>query len=305
MGCRLPISARPGHVSWPAHFAQAAAGGWPPARCPGVDGAEAHRTRPTDCRASLCPSSPACRSQRVSPAGRQDQWPAALAAPASAGQDLAQGQQARHSAGVGVEVSSRCGQGHTASVLCCRLAHEIAVFLDTRHGWWCHFDDDNYVNTVAVEAMLASYDSRRPWYIGRASSDATYGRGSHTQLVRFATGGAGFCVSRAALMQATKGILHGQFESACARLRLPDDVTLGHILWNSSRVRLTHVDEFHSHLEPLAALPRDSLAYQVSLSYFLQRHPPNTVDVEGLDREQDPTRFISLHCLLHGLRKCS
>ncbi|KAF0294490.1 Fringe glycosyltransferase [Amphibalanus amphitrite] len=207
--------------------------------------------------------------------------------------------------GVSVEVSGRCGQGHTAAVLCCRLAHEIAVFLDTRHGWWCHFDDDNYVNTVAVEAMLASYDSRRSWYIGRASSDATYGRGSHTQFVRFATGGAGFCVSRAALMQAAKGLLHGQFESSCARLRLPDDVTLGHILWNSSRVRLTHVDEFHSHLEPLAALPRDSLAYQVSLSYFLQRHPPNTVDVEGLDREQDPTRFISLHCLLRGLRKCS
>ena len=76
-----------------------------------------------------------------------------------------------------------------------------------RFRWWCHFDDDNYVNTVAVEAMLASYDSRQPWYIGRARSDATYGRTSHTQFVRFATGGAGFCVSRAAAMQAAKGIL--------------------------------------------------------------------------------------------------
>ena len=35
---------------------------------------------------------------------------------------------------VSVEISS-CGQGHTAAVLCCRLAHEVSVFLRTRHGW--------------------------------------------------------------------------------------------------------------------------------------------------------------------------
>ncbi|XP_037089098.1 beta-1,3-N-acetylglucosaminyltransferase radical fringe-like [Pollicipes pollicipes] len=205
--------------------------------------------------------------------------------------------------GVGAEVS-RCGQAHTHSVLCCRLAHEISVFLTTKHGWLCHFDDDNYVNTAALDAMLVSYNARQAWYLGRQHS-ATYRPAGQTAPLRFATGGAGFCISRAALLLAAKGLVGGQLESSCLRLGMPDDVALGFILWTSHRVRLTHINEFHSHLEQLSSIPTDSLQHQISLSYSLERRPPNTVSVAGLDTQLDPTRFRSLHCMLHGSERCT
>ena len=88
----------------------------------------------------------------------------------------------------------------------------------------------------------------------------------------------------------------GKFESVGDRMRLPDDVTMGYVIDHLVKVRMTVVDEFHSHLEPLRFV-RD-LQNQISFSYGNYGSEMNTVEVEGFNEDEDKTRFLSLHCQL-------
>ena len=66
----------------------------------------------------------------------------------------------------------------------------------------------------------------------------------------FATGGAGFCLSRP-LVERMKGLVEkGELVAAGENIRLPDDVTVGYIVEHKMGVPLTVVRTFHSHLEP-------------------------------------------------------
>ncbi len=63
----------------------------------------------------------------------------------------------------------------------------------------------------------------------------------------------------------------GKFISIGEKIRLPDDVTLGYIVEHLLEKRLTVIEKFHSHLEPMKFLKLDSLSEQVRkhfLSYF-------------------------------------
>ena len=35
--------------------------------------------------------------------------------------------------------------------------------------WFCHFDDDQYVNVLALEDKLRGLDSSQDWYLGKPS----------------------------------------------------------------------------------------------------------------------------------------
>ena len=35
--------------------------------------------------------------------------------------------------------------------------------------WFCHFDDDNYVNLEALVRTLDKFDSGKDWYLGKTS----------------------------------------------------------------------------------------------------------------------------------------
>ena len=35
--------------------------------------------------------------------------------------------------------------------------------------WFCHFDDDNYVNIPRLGQVLELYDSGKDWYLGKTS----------------------------------------------------------------------------------------------------------------------------------------
>lgn len=35
--------------------------------------------------------------------------------------------------------------------------------------WFCHFDDDNYVNVPQLLKMLQSYNPQEDWYLGKPS----------------------------------------------------------------------------------------------------------------------------------------
>ncbi|KAG7170713.1 Fringe glycosyltransferase-like [Homarus americanus] len=73
---------------------------------------------------------------------------------------------------------------------------------------------------------------------------------------------------------------------------------MGYIIEHMLRKKLTVVDEFHSHLEPMRFVNTDSLARQVSFSYSQYGSEMNVLPIDGLDTRLDPTRLLSLHCLL-------
>lgn len=35
--------------------------------------------------------------------------------------------------------------------------------------WWCHFDDDNYVNVPRLVSILSEYSASQEWYLGKPS----------------------------------------------------------------------------------------------------------------------------------------
>ncbi|MBZ3888309.1 tRNA-dihydrouridine(16/17) synthase [NAD(P)(+)]-like [Sciurus carolinensis] len=116
----------------------------------------------------------------------------------------------------------------------------------------------------------------------------------------FATGGAGFCLSRGLALKMSPWASLGSFMSTAERLRLPDDCTVGYIVEGLLGARLLHSPLFHSHLESLQRLPPEAVLQQVTLSYGGPENPHNVVNVAGgFSLQQDPTRFKSVHCLLY------
>ncbi|KAK6625091.1 hypothetical protein RUM43_005382 [Polyplax serrata] len=97
----------------------------------------------------------------------------------------------------------------------------------------------------------------------------------------------------------SKNVRGGKFISVGEKIRLPDDVTMGYIIEHLLRKNLTVVEQFHSHLEPMKFLRRDTLRDQISLSYSRYgKDDLNVVKIEGFSYKLDPTRFLSLHCYL-------
>ncbi|KAF7645634.1 hypothetical protein LDENG_00200820, partial [Lucifuga dentata] len=116
----------------------------------------------------------------------------------------------------------------------------------------------------------------------------------------FATGGAGFCISRGLALKMSPWASLGNFISTAEKIRLPDDCTVGYIIEALLEVPLTHTHTFHSHLENLQKLPTDTVLQQVTLSYGGFENRRNVVSIAGgFSLADDPTRFKTVHCLLY------
>lgn len=208
-------------------------------------------------------------------------------------------------------VNTNCSASHNRRALCCKMAAEFDAFLQSNKRWWCHFDDDNYVNVPQLVTTLADYDPLHDWYLGKNSIRAPLeiiNRDKVSQRISFwfATGGAGFCVSRALALKMMPIAGGGKFISVGEKIRLPDDVTMGYIIEHLLKKSLTVVEEFHSHLEPMRFINTDSLARQVSFSYSQYGSEMNVLPIDGLDPRLDPTRLLSLHCqLFPHVRYCA
>ncbi|XP_046398264.1 fringe glycosyltransferase [Ischnura elegans] len=216
-------------------------------------------------------------------------------------------------------VNTNCSSSHSGKALCCKMSVELDSFLESGKKWFCHVDDDNYLNVPRLVRLLSGYDPQRDWYIGKPSIRApleillpqalSSGSASAKKAARkvsfwFATGGAGFCVSRALALRMLPVASGGKFISIGERIRLPDDVTMGYIIEHILGHHLTVVDEFHSHLEPMRFIPEESFPDQISFSYSRYGKEQNVLKIDkGLPVKDDPTRLLSLHCILHPSAK--
>lgn len=215
-------------------------------------------------------------------------------------------QELRLRTGVNI-INTNCSAAHTRQALCCKMSVEYDKFIESQKKWFCHVDDDNYVILPSLLRLLSSYHHSQDVYLGRPSLDhpieaaeRVKSDGSVSVRFWFATGGAGFCISRGLALKMSPWASLGNFISTAEKIRLPDDCTIGYIIEALLEVRLTHTHLFHSHLENLQKLPRDGVLDQVTLSYGGFDNRRNVVSVGGaFTLAEDPTRFKSVHCLLY------
>ncbi|XP_076332187.1 fringe glycosyltransferase-like isoform X2 [Tachypleus tridentatus] len=200
-------------------------------------------------------------------------------------------------------INTNCSSSHNRKALCCKMSVEFDRFLESQKKWFCHFDDDNYVNVPRLVKLLQLYNPQEDWYLGKPSIRAPLeilNRENTQQKISFwfATGGAGFCISKGLALKMMPFASGGKFMSVCEKIRLPDDVTIGYIIEFVLRKRLTVVEHFHSHLEPMKFIKPNSLSEQITFSYSKFGNELNVLSIEGFDSKTDPTRFMSLHCHL-------
>ncbi|KAL4624421.1 beta-1,3-N-acetylglucosaminyltransferase lunatic fringe-like [Arapaima gigas] len=204
-------------------------------------------------------------------------------------------------------INTNCSAAHSRQALSCKMAVEYDKFIETGKKWFCHVDDDNYVNMRALVKLLSLYTHTQDVYIGKPSLDrpieATERLGENKMRpvnFWFATGGAGFCVSRGLALKMSPWASGGHFMNTAERIRLPDDCTIGYIIEAVLGVRLIRSNLFHSHLENLQQVSTAELHKQVTLSYGMFENKRNIINVKGaFSLEEDPSRFKSVHCLLY------
>ncbi|XP_048411132.1 beta-1,3-N-acetylglucosaminyltransferase radical fringe isoform X2 [Stegostoma tigrinum] len=204
-------------------------------------------------------------------------------------------------------INTNCSAAHTRQALCCKMSVEYDKFIESKKKWFCHVDDDNYVNIRSLVYLLSAYSHTQDVYIGRPSLDhpveaveRVKSDGSSTVKFWFATGGAGFCISRGLALKMSPWASFGNFISTAEKIRLPDDCTIGYIIEGLLEVKMIHSDLFHSHLENLQQIPPPIIPGQVTLSYGSSETKRNVLRVQGpFSLADDPSRFKSIHCLLY------
>jgi len=201
-------------------------------------------------------------------------------------------------------IVTSCPSDHSRQALSCKMQAEFDMFLKSDKSWFCHFDDDQYVNVLALEDKLRTFSSDEDWYLGKPSIEKPLeiiDRDSPDLQKKisfwFATGGAGFCLSKSLTEKMRDHAAEGKFSSVADKMRLPDDVTMGYVVELLAGVPMTKVEEFHSHLEPLRLV--SNLANQISFSYSSYGNEKNVIEIKGFSESEDPTRFQSIHCHLY------
>ncbi|XP_067011762.2 fringe glycosyltransferase [Anabrus simplex] len=192
-------------------------------------------------------------------------------------------------------VNTKCPPSHSMNDLCCKMSVEFDTFVKSGNKWFCHVDDDNYVNIPRLVRFLADYSPQEDWYLGkRAPLKLLKNPAMRGITYKFATGGAGFCLSQALALKMVPMIGDGKFVSICKKLELPDDVTMGYVVERLMRTPLTVIDQFHSHLEPMNVVQNNTFHEQITFSYRNE----NVVNIDGYEKQIDQTRFLSIHCFL-------
>uniref|UniRef100_A0A098M0D8 Beta-1,3-N-acetylglucosaminyltransferase n=2 Tax=Colubroidea TaxID=34989 RepID=A0A098M0D8_9SAUR len=204
-------------------------------------------------------------------------------------------------------INTNCSSAHSRQALSCKMAVEYDKFIESGRKWFCHVDDDNYVNVRMLVKLLSSYAHTQDIYIGKPSLDRPIQATErisenkmHPVHFWFATGGAGFCISRGLALKMTPWASGGHFMSTAEKIRLPDDCTIGYIIESVLGVKLIRSNLFHSHLENLHQVPKSEIHKQVTLSYGMFENKRNSIHMKGaFSVEEDPSRFRSIHCLLY------
>ncbi|MBN3292786.1 MFNG acetylglucosaminyltransferase, partial [Polypterus senegalus] len=195
-------------------------------------------------------------------------------------------------------VVTNCSSEHSREALSCKMAAEYDAFIASQKLWFCHVDDDNYMNPHTLVTLLSTFSPSSDVYIGKPSLnkpidavESLPNNRSRSVFFWFATGGAGFCLSRKLAEKMAPWASGPRFGLTSEMIRLPDDCTVGYIVECQLQVPLVHSELFHSHLESLQILKPEDFHKQVTLSYGMFENKLNSVELKGyFSKEQDPSR---------------
>ncbi|KAL4239652.1 hypothetical protein ACF0H5_000459 [Mactra antiquata] len=205
-------------------------------------------------------------------------------------------------------INTECRADHHRTALVCKMAQEFDWFINSKKRWFCHFDDDNYVNIDGLVTFLQQYNHTDDWYLGRPSLShpiEVVDRITNQKIAFwFATGGAGMCISRSLALKMVPHAGGGRLMKTASNIRLPDDCTIGYVINTLLNVELTVIKRFHSHLEALKKIRITDIKDQLTFGFALDKTKA-VVDIPGFPEEKDPTRFWSIHCHLYPeLKQC-
>ncbi|CAK8689262.1 fringe glycosyltransferase-like [Clavelina lepadiformis] len=210
-------------------------------------------------------------------------------------------------------VPTKCGETHGKPDLCCKTGVEFDIFyFKSTAKWWCHFDDDTYVNIDRLLEYLETLNWKKPHYTG----------GDHGSDHRFKTKflgrlyyagyltGSVRCLSRslAHLMQPFLG--QGALVEFCEQTNKPDDILMGVLINGILNVTMTRSNLFHDHTfgQSFSDIKPEEWKSQISFSYSKYSNSNKGVNFgDGIepafDHREDKTRLLSIHCHLHPTDK--
>eukprot|EP00731_Ephydatia_muelleri_P007076 Em0003g1324a len=208
----------------------------------------------------------------------------------------------------------------TQRMMCCKGGVQFDHWYQARdagavYNWYCHFDDDIYVNAAALIEMTRKFDHNKDQYLGKwkrlsqqvyGSSDRISGwtapglynfpERKHDNY-RYANGPA-YCIS-AHLMNRLEKYLRGQnFVSSCNRAQaVMDDVLPGVIIEGVLGVEITDIPEITDQLDSPPYDDRSWYKHQITVASERIQLPSGKY--HGWDM------ILSYHCLLYpGVSWC-
>ncbi|XP_065919469.1 beta-1,3-N-acetylglucosaminyltransferase radical fringe-like [Dysidea avara] len=224
-------------------------------------------------------------------------------------------------------VTAKCLLEHQAKGLCCKSGVEYEQFYNhlerhESHGqqvqWYCHFDDDIYVNVRELSNLLSKYDPTKPYYIGRyprpvgvpvyaSNFNRLKANYNVNRRIFWYSAGATYCVSLPVMMKLEKyfnGVV--KFQHVCDVSGYTDDLTVGVVIDLVLGYNITHIDNMYNQATSLKELSPEALSKLITVGYRSHKSP-NKLHIESkIDPKprlftdaEDPTRFLTYHCLLY------
>jgi fringe protein len=202
--------------------------------------------------------------------------------------------------------------------LCEKAGDEVSLMFlpeNKHYEWFCHVDDDMYVNLEMLVDVLARLKRDKPVYFGRSGSYPGKPRrvmkeskiGTPGTPYNFAVGGM-YCLNRVFLNMARRWIGgRDAFKKMCSLVKEPEDVTVGIVAAILLGLDISHTELIRSHGLELYYADPTTLKYQIAISYgygmvHWGSNPHNVVPVPKhlFTITEDPSQFLSLHCHYHS-----
>ncbi|XP_065900824.1 beta-1,3-N-acetylglucosaminyltransferase manic fringe-like isoform X1 [Dysidea avara] len=217
-----------------------------------------------------------------------------------------------------------CDKGHTKMGLCCKTGAEFGAYYKTLEKyksemksfqWYCHFDDDMYVNVPELSNLLQQYDPGKPYYIG-STDDLKYIHTVTSAAIKKLKeanipllnknyqlcSGAAYCISHPLMME-LKQFFNGPkaFTRMCTILETVDDFTVGQaivsLLGHHRNLTTSIKTQQTLHLENKTA--KEISKFVCVAPNCTKKQLESYAKSIHMSLSEDPTRFLAYHCLLY------
>ncbi|XP_065898656.1 beta-1,3-N-acetylglucosaminyltransferase lunatic fringe-like [Dysidea avara] len=221
-------------------------------------------------------------------------------------------------------IDSDCLSSHSDDGLCCKLGTEFAAYYEAvkqhkddkdSYQWFCHFDDDVYVNVPQLSKLLQQYDPHQPYYLGKwpgkkrnetnvvpilHETNRTKPISLKKKAFRYATG-AVYCISQALMMEAKKFFDgHGAIHKMHEVIDLPDDMVVGFVIGMVLGYNVTDISGMNSQYDDVSSSSLQELSNYITVSSSISSvHSLTQFRLKSLSNDITWSWFMTFHCLLY------